>query len=160
MSLTNKIIDPASLSEWREDLRKQGRTLVATNGCFDILHAGHVIYLDQASSEGDVLIVAINSDQTVRQLKGANRPINIQQDRALVLSALECVGAVYIFKELDAVPFLKQVQPDVYVKGGDYTIDTINQDERVLMEAQGGRIKIIPGLEGRSTTNNLKKLNR
>lgn len=152
MELQQKILPLEDVAEWRESLRKEGRTLVVTNGCFDILHAGHVVYLDAASSEGDVLLVGLNGDASVRELKGAGRPVNPGSDRATVLAGLTAVAAVTVFAELDALRLLELTKPDVYVKGGDYTINTINQPERRLVEGQGGRIVILPGVEGRSTT--------
>lgn len=158
MPLNDKILSPETLSEWRQKLRTEGKKLVATNGCFDILHAGHVTYLDQAASEGDVLLVGLNSDRSVQELKGPTRPINDEGDRATVIAALESVGAVCVFDSVNAVAFLELAQPDTYVKGGDYTIDTINQEERKIIESFGGIIHILPELKGRSTTNTLKKL--
>jgi D-glycero-beta-D-manno-heptose 1-phosphate adenylyltransferase len=152
VELQKKILKLEEVARWRETLRSEGRTLVVTNGCFDILHAGHVVYLAAASREGDVLLVGANGDASVRELKGESRPVNSETDRATVLAALASVGAVTIFAELDALRLLELTKPDVYVKGGDYTIDTINQPERRLVESQGGRIVILPGVEGRSTT--------
>lgn len=147
-----KILPAEQLRAWRESLRAASRRLVVTNGCFDILHSGHVTYLDAASREGDVLLVGLNADASVRELKGEGRPINPEQDRAIVIAGLASVEAVTIFTEKDAMHLLETVQPDVYVKGGDYNIDTINQDERRLIERQGGKVVILPGVEGRSTT--------
>ncbi len=133
-------------------LRQQGRTIVWTNGCFDLLHAGHITYLLRAAQHGDVLIVGLNSDESVRSNKGPDRPVNHENNRALVLSALECVDYITIFSDPTPMALLALLKPDVYAKGGDYTIDTIVQDERKLVESYGGRIAIIPGVEGQSTT--------
>jgi rfaE bifunctional protein nucleotidyltransferase chain/domain len=152
VDLAEKIIPFNEIAAWREALRADGRSLVVTNGCFDILHAGHVTYLNAARQEGDVLLIGLNADESVRRIKGPTRPINCEADRATVLAGLAAVGAVTIFTEDDALRLLETVKPDVYVKGGDYTIDTINQPERRLVESQGGRIVILPGVEGRSTT--------
>lgn len=152
MDLQSKIIPFDHLPAWREELRSLGRNLVVTNGCFDILHAGHVTYLHAARQEGDVLLIGLNSDASVRSIKGDGRPINCEADRATVLAGLAAVDAVTVFAEADALRLLGQVKPDVYVKGGDYTLETINQPERHLVEEQGGRIVILPGVEGRSTT--------
>lgn len=152
MDLAAKIIPFEQLSKWREEIRDSGRKLVVTNGCFDILHAGHVTYLNAARQEGDLLLVGLNGDESVRALKGEGRPVNGEQDRATVLAGLAAVDAVTIFAEPDALRLLETVKPDVYVKGGDYTIDTINQPERRLVEGQGGKVVILPGVEGRSTT--------
>lgn len=129
-----------------------------TNGCFDILHLGHVTYLEQARNLGNALLVGVNSDQAVGELKGANRPVNPEADRAAVLTALESISAVCIFQEKRATRFLELAQPDIYVKGGDYTIDTIDQDERRIVEQTGGKITILPIVPGRSTTALLAKI--
>jgi rfaE bifunctional protein nucleotidyltransferase chain/domain len=152
VDFTEKILDAPSLAAWRENVRRTGRKLVATNGCFDVLHLGHVTYLQQARDQGDVLLVGVTSDAGVRALKGPSRPLNNQDDRAAVLAALESVDAVRIFPEMDARDFLQAAQPDIYVKGGDYTVDTINQDERRMLEEMGVKIVILPAVPGRSTT--------
>ncbi len=152
-----KILTLEQMPVWRNELRKKGLRLVATNGCFDILHVGHVTYLEAARNHGDVLLVGLNGDQSVRALKGPTRPVNPEQDRARVLAALECVGAVCVFAEVDALQFLSVAQPDVYVKGGDYNLDTINQDERRLVEAAGGKVVVETGVAGKSTTAILQK---
>ena len=158
MNFEEKILNDKSLLAWREDLWRQGKKLVVTNGCFDLLHVGHVTYLQQARAQGDALLVGITSDANVRQLKGANRPVNNQDDRAAVLAALESVSGVYVFPELDARSFLEKVRPDVYVKCGDYTIDTINQDERRLLEGMGVKIVLLGVVPGKSTSATLAKL--
>lgn len=153
-----KIIPLDQLPAWRSQLRTQRRNLVATNGCFDILHAGHVTYLQAAAAQGDILLVGLNSDASIRELKGPSRPVNPEADRALVLAALECVGAVTVFPDLRATRFLQLAQPDVYVKGGDLTLHQIPEEERLAVEQAGGRIQIMPLLPGRSTTLLLAKL--
>lgn len=160
MNFRDKIISWDALPEWRNRLRSNGKKLVVTNGCFDILHPGHVTYLETARSFGDALLVGINSDESTRQLKGPNRPVSSQDDRATVLAALESVSAVCIFFEKTATRFLERAQPDIYVKGGDYTLDTLNQDERRAVEGAGGTIKIIPFVPGKSTTAILEKISR
>ena len=125
MSLSEKIVRWEDLPQWRSRLRASGRRLVVTNGCFDLLHAGHVTYLERARGLGDVLLIGLNGDASVRELKGPGRPVNTEQDRATVLAALESVTGVCIFSERSANPFLAIAEPDIYVKGGDYTIDTI-----------------------------------
>ena len=154
----SKILSPDQLAPWREDLRRRAVKVVATNGCFDILHAGHVTYLEAARQQGDLLIVGLNSDASVRQLKGPSRPINSQEDRARVLAALQCVDAVLIFNDLRATTFLSQVQPDVYVKGGDLKVDEIPAEEREAVAAVGGRILVMPHLPDRSTTALLERM--
>ncbi|PYJ06439.1 MAG: D-glycero-beta-D-manno-heptose 1-phosphate adenylyltransferase [Verrucomicrobia bacterium] len=141
-------------------MRASGRRLVVTNGCFDLLHLGHVTYLETARNQGDALLVGVNSDESVRQLKGAGRPLNEEQDRAAVVAALASVDGVCVFAERTASRFLAAAQPDVYVKGGDYTVETLNADERGTVEQAGGKIVIIPFVPGKSTTEMLKKISR
>jgi rfaE bifunctional protein nucleotidyltransferase chain/domain len=158
MNFREKILTRDCLTAWREGVRAAGKVLVATNGCFDILHLGHVTYLEAARNLGDVLLVGVNADAVVRQLKGPGRPVNTEQDRAVVLAALQSVSGVYIFPEFDAQQFLRMVQPDIYAKGGDYTIDTINQEERRLVESRGGKVAVIGGVPGKSTTGLIAKI--
>lgn len=158
MNLRGKIISPSDLPGWRRAQRAAGKRLVATNGCFDLLHPGHVTYLEAARNRGDVLLVGLNSDESVRQLKGPSRPLNNEADRALVLAGLESVDAVCIFPERSAARFLETVQPDIYVKGGDYTVETLDQEERRIVENGGGEIVIIPMVPGKSTTELLGRL--
>lgn len=158
MRFREKILAPASLLRWREECRAAGRRLVATNGCFDILHLGHVTYLEEARSFGDELLVGINGDESVRAIKGPGRPINSESDRAAVVAALACVSGVFIFQDHDALKFLEMVQPEIYVKGGDYKLDTINQEERALVEKMGGQVRVVAGVPGKSTTGLLGKL--
>jgi rfaE bifunctional protein nucleotidyltransferase chain/domain len=138
-------------------LRRSGKTIVATNGCFDLLHPGHVRYLQQAKKLGDVLVVGLNGDRSVRALKGKNRPLIPQNGRAEVLAALEAVDFVVIFPEKRATNFLKKVCPDVYVKGGDYKMDTLHAEECAALAACGAKIKILPLVAGYSTTKLLQK---
>src|SRR5258708_3667837 len=160
MTCLEKTIPWDKLEAWRDAVRSSGRKLVVTNGCFDLLHVGHVTYLEDARRQGDVLLVGINGDQSVRELKGNDRPINREHDRAAVIAALESVEAVCIFAERTANPFLVVAQPDIYVKGGDYTLETINQEERRTVEKAGGRIVILPLVPGKSTTALLDKITR
>jgi rfaE bifunctional protein nucleotidyltransferase chain/domain len=160
VNFRDKLISWEALPQWREDFRQTGRRLVVTNGCFDLLHLGHVSYLESARNHGDALLVGVNGDEGVRQLKGPSRPVNEESDRALVLAALESVTAVCIFAEKTATRFLRQARPDIYVKGGDYTLATLNQDERQAVESAGGRIVIIPFVPGKSTTATLAKIAR
>ncbi len=160
VSFLEKIIPWEKLPEWRAAMRASGKRLVVTNGCFDLLHLGHVTYLETARQQGDALLLGLNSDAAVRQLKGPDRPVNPEADRAAVLAALESVDGVCIFAEPTATRFLAAAQPDVYVKGGDYTLETLNQDERRTVEQAGGRIVIIPFVPGKSTTALLKKISR
>jgi rfaE bifunctional protein nucleotidyltransferase chain/domain len=160
MGLKNKILSAGDLVPWREGLRQAKKKLVVTNGCFDLLHLGHVTYLEHAREQGDALLVGVTSDAGVRALKGAGRPLNNAEDRAGVLAALQSVDAVHVFPESDAKAFLKTVQPDVYVKGGDYTLETINQEERRILEAAGVKIVILPVVPGKSTSAMLEKIHR
>ena len=132
------------------------KKIAFTNGCFDIIHAGHVKYLEKARSEGDLLIVGLNSDVSVKRLKGENRPLNNEVDRATVLSALKSVDYVILFEEDTPKELVDELLPDVIVKGGDYTVDTIVGAEKVI--ANGGKVVVVPLLEGRSTTNIINKM--
>jgi len=158
MLLHEKILDRASLLAWRAQLRRQQKRLVVTNGCFDILHAGHVSYLEAARQMGDALLVGLNSDDSVFQLKGAGRPWNTTNDRALVLAALQSVDAVSVFEEKSAASFLGVVQPDVYVKGGDYTLETLDSTERKVVEGAGGKVAILQLIPGKSTSEMIKQI--
>jgi rfaE bifunctional protein nucleotidyltransferase chain/domain len=160
MRFEQKILTAQTLPAWRESLRRAGKKLAVTNGCFDILHLGHVTYLQEARAQGDALLVGLTSDANVQKLKGPGRPVNNENDRAAVIAALESVSGVYLFPELDARAFLEFAHPDIYVKGGDYTIDTINQDERRLLEGMGVKIVLLGGVPGRSTTGILEKISR
>lgn len=139
-----------------EAQKRAGKRVVFTNGCFDILHAGHVTLLDKAAACGDFLVVAINDDASVRRLKGPGRPVNTQDDRARVLGALACVGAVVFFHEDTPLELIKLVRPDVLVKGADYSKDKVVGAE--LVEAHGGRVELIDLVQGRSTTGTIRKL--
>ncbi len=158
MSFSAPILDAADLASWRAALRHEGRRLVLTNGCFDLLHAGHVQYLQEARSRGDALLVAINSDSSVRQLKGPQRPINTELDRAKVLAALRCVDAVTIFSSPRAVAVISKVAPDVYVKGGDYTLETLDPEERAALQSCHSQIVLVGFLPGRSSTHLIEAL--
>jgi rfaE bifunctional protein nucleotidyltransferase chain/domain len=146
------------LPEWRAAVRASGRNLVVTNGCFDLLHLGHVTYLETARNHGDLLLIGVNSDRSVQELKGPDRPVTSENDRAAVLAALESVNGVCIFTDKAATRFLAASQPDIYIKGGDYTLETLNQEERRAVEQSGGRIVILPFVPGKSTTGILKKI--
>ncbi len=160
MNSREKILTWDELPAWRAAFRAAGRKLVVTNGCFDLIHLGHVTYLETARNLGDALLVGLNSDDSVRRIKGPSRPVTCEHDRAAIVAALESVSAVCLFTEPTALRFLAAVQPDIYVKGGDYTLDTINQDERRTVENGGGQIVIVPIVPGRSTTAALEKIAR
>ena len=131
--------------------RAQGLEIVMTNGCFDLLHAGHIVTLETARSFGNVLIVGVNADRSVKVLKGPDRPLNNEEDRARVIAALSCVDAVTIFDEATAICLINTLQPHVYVKGGDYNMETL--PERDAVERYGGKLIFCPLLPGRSTSN-------
>src|SRR5690349_5206824 len=135
--MNSKIIKLEELSDRCDKLRSAGKRIVATNGCFDLLHVGHVRYLQSARAIGDLLVVGLNSDSSVEQLKGVGRPISSERDRAEVLAALTCVDVVTIFPEIRATKFLATVRPAVYVKGGDYSTETLDKEERVFLEEIG-----------------------
>jgi len=160
VNFRDRIIAWDQLRAWRTALRATGQKLVVTNGCFDLLHLGHVSYLESARRLGDVLLVGVNSDLAARELKGPGRPLNAEQDRAAILAALRSVDRVCIFNNKTAATFLAAAQPDIYVKGGDYTLDTLNQEERRAVESAGGKIVIIPFVPGKSTTALLEKISR
>ena len=160
VNFRDKIIAWDKLPEWRAAFRATGKKLAVTNGCFDILHLGHVTYLESARSLGDALLVGLNGDDSARQLKGPGRPVNAAADRAAVLAALASVDGVCIFEEKTAVKFLAAARPDIYVKGGDYTLDTLNQEERRTIQQAGGKIAIVPPVPGKSTTALLKKISQ
>lgn len=142
----------------RDKLDRAGKKLVFTNGCFDLLHAGHVRYLAQARALGDALVVALNSDASVTALKGPSRPVTMQEDRAEILKALRSVDAVCVFDEPRVTRLIEAIKPHVYAKGGDYTVASLNPEERAALDFVGAEIEILPLVEGRSTTNTLRKL--
>ena len=150
------ILEEKKLEAWLQDFRQTIDKLVFTNGCFDILHAGHVDYLQNARQLGDGLLVGLNNDESVRKLKGDSRPIVDEKARAMVLAALEAVDAVVLFKEETPGRLINQVKPDVLVKGGDYLAEEIVGYQTVI--AKGGTVKVLPFLEGHSTTSIIKKI--
>src|SRR5437762_11646324 len=141
-------------------LRAEGRRIVLANGCFDLLHVGHVRYLKAARRLGDVLVVGLNGDRSVRELKGNGRPVNNEGDRAETLAALECIDFVTIFPETRATRFILAAQPAISAKGGDYTSETLNADERTALQKVGAEIRIIPFEKGYSTSLLLEQLRR
>ncbi len=148
------LIDRNNIENFCKDLRD--KKIVFTNGCFDILHVGHVRYLKAAKALGDVLIVGLNTDASVKKLKGNDRPINTETDRAEVLLALEAVDHVVLFGEQTAESLIAEVKPNIYVKGGDYTLETL--PEAKIVQSYGGRVEFIPMVAGRSTTNVINKI--
>jgi len=156
--MKEKIVEMKELAARAQEFRAAGKRLVATNGCFDLLHVGHVRYLQAARALGDALAVGVNGDQSARELKGPGRPLNNERDRAEVLAALEDVDLVVIFPELRATRFIEAVAPAIYVKGGDYTLETLNIEERGALQKVDADIRIIPFEKGYSTTRLLEKL--
>jgi rfaE bifunctional protein nucleotidyltransferase chain/domain len=150
------LISRALAEQVSAELRANNKRIVFTNGCFDILHLGHTTYLEAARNLGDVMIVGINSDASVKRLKGASRPINTEFDRASVLSALRSVDFTCIFDEDTPLELIRAVQPDVLVKGGDYTVETIVGAD--IVAAKGGRVVVIPLVEGKSTTRIIERV--
>lgn len=153
-----KIVKREEITPVIEHLKAAGKTVVFTNGCFDILHAGHVRYLTAARQLGDCLIVGLNSDCSVQTLKGPTRPINSEEDRAEVIAGLAAVDFIVLFNEQTAETIVAVIQPDIYVKGGDYRIDQL--PEAAIVNQYGGKIIIIPEVPGRSSTNIIQKISR
>lgn len=156
--MKEKILSMDQMLAERERLRGGGKRLVFTNGVFDLLHVGHVRYLKQARGLGDALVVAINSDRSVRELKGPERPVFDQAERAEILAALRDVDYVVVFDDLSPRSTIKRLLPDILVKGGDYRLDEIHGREEV--EAAGGRVVSLPFVPGASTTSVLQKMKR
>jgi len=154
--MIEKILTPEQMLRERQRLRAAGRRLVFTNGVFDLLHVGHVRYLAEASTLGDALLIAINTDRAVRELKGPDRPIFSQAERAEILAALRCVDYVTVFDNISPRSLITELLPDVLVKGGDYQLDQIHGREEV--EAAGGKVISLPFVEGASTTDIIKKM--
>jgi rfaE bifunctional protein nucleotidyltransferase chain/domain len=156
--MSAKILSLSQLSQRANEIRRAGQRLVLTNGCFDLLHVGHVRYLQQARKLGDFLIVAVNGDESVRALKGAGRPLNSEEDRAEILAALECVDFVTIFPERRATAVIEALRPAIYVKGGDYTLDSLNPEEVAALERVGAEIKTLPLVPGKSTSSLIERM--
>ncbi|MES2596573.1 MAG: D-glycero-beta-D-manno-heptose 1-phosphate adenylyltransferase [Verrucomicrobiota bacterium] len=149
---------PAEARKLRDDLDKKGRKLVFTNGCFDLLHAGHVRYLQQARALGDALVVGLNSDASVRELKGPTRPVNRERDRAEVLAGLRAVDGVVVFSDKRATDLIDAIHPHIYAKGGDYTPESLDPGERGALGRAGTEIQILSLVPGRSTTKIIEKM--
>lgn len=160
VNFRDKILTLESLPAWRAALRAAGKKLVVTNGCFDILHTGHVTYLEAARSNGDALLVGVNADASVLANKGPARPVNCEADRVMVLAALANVDGVCVFPERTATNFLTLAQPDVYVKGGDQNLTTVPAEELRAVEQGGGKVVFAPLVRGKSTTALLEKISR
>jgi D-glycero-beta-D-manno-heptose 1-phosphate adenylyltransferase len=156
--MSPKIVELEELSDRCKNLRSAGKKIVATNGCFDLLHVGHLRYLQAARALGDLLVVGLNGDRSVHELKGAGRPITTQRDRAEILAALACVDLVTIFPEISATKFLAAVRPAVYVKGGDYTSETLDEEERATLKEIKAAVRLIPFEAGYSTSRLIEQI--
>ena len=152
MNLKNKIMTRAKLDDFVKKAKKAGKKIVFTNGCFDILHAGHVKSIEFAKNKGDILVVGLNSDSSIKRIKGPSRPINKQEDRAIVLAALGAVDAICIFSQDTPFELIKLVKPDILVKGADY------KNKEVVGSEFAGKVVLFPLLKGRSTTNLINKI--
>ena len=156
--MSPKIVELEELSDRCEKVRSAGKKIVATNGCFDLLHVGHVRYLQAARAFGDLLVVGLNGDRSVLELKGAGRPITTQRDRAEILAALAFVDLVTVFPDLRAAKFLAAVRPAVYVKGGDYTPETLDEEELAILKEFEAAIRLIPFEAGYSTSGLIEQI--
>jgi D-beta-D-heptose 7-phosphate kinase/D-beta-D-heptose 1-phosphate adenosyltransferase len=154
----NKILERNALKDKLEELRKKGKKIAFTNGCFDILHVGHVRYLREAKKTADVLVLALNSDSSVRSIKGEKRPLMNEKERAEILAALECIDFVTIFPELTPLELINYLKPDILIKGGDWPEEKVVGREEI--KKWGGRVAIIPEVEGKSTTNIVEKIKK
>ena len=154
----NKILEKNALKDKLEELRKKGKKIAFTNGCFDILHVGHVRYLREAKNTADVLVLALNSDSSVRSLKGKERPLVPEQERAEIIAALEFIDYVTIFNELTPMELINYLKPDILIKGGDWAEEDVVGREEI--KEWGGRVAIIPEVEGKSTTNIVEKIKK
>ncbi len=158
--MKQKILSLPALSQRADEIRRAGQRLVLTNGCFDLLHVGHVRYLQEARELGDFLVVAVNGDQSVRSLKGAGRPLNSEKDRAEILAALDCVDFVTIFPTVRATEVIKALRPVIYVKGGDYTLESLDSEEVAALHEVGAEIKTLPLVPGKSTSSLIERMQR
>ncbi|MHC4883566.1 MAG: D-glycero-beta-D-manno-heptose 1-phosphate adenylyltransferase [Planctomycetota bacterium] len=152
-----QVLSCKALQEVVRKRQARGEVVVWTNGCFDILHAGHVLLLEQARAFGDCLVVGLNADASVRRLKGPDRPINPARYRGRVLAALRCVDYVVVFRGNSPLRVIERLKPNIYAKGGDYTVDTVNQAERRLVEGYGGRVRTVGEIKGLSTTSLIER---
>ena len=156
--MSEKIVNKNQLADIADQLRTQRRKLVLTNGCFDLLHPGHVRYLHAARALGDALAVAINGDESVRILKGEGRPLNSESDRAEIIASLQWVDYVVIFPEVRVTDLIEKVRPAIYVKGGDYSPASLNAEECAALEKIGAEVRILPFHVGHSTSKLIEKL--
>ncbi len=150
-----KTVSQNEIIEIVKSQQKEGKTFAATNGCFDILHVGHIRYLQKTKSLADYSIVMLNSDKSVKSIKGEDRPINCEEDRAELLSALSCVDYVVLFEERSPAKLLENIKPDIYTKGADYTLETLPEKE--IVQRNNIKVEFIEFVQGKSTTNVIKK---
>jgi rfaE bifunctional protein nucleotidyltransferase chain/domain len=156
VGIEDKILAPSAALSWVRQQQAQGKTVVFTNGCFDLLHAGHVDILNRAKTLGDVLVVAINTDDSVRKLKGPSRPVNTVADRAFVLAGLAAVDVVTMFDDATPITLLGQLRPGIHVKGGDYVAEGL--PEYPTVKGYGGKVAILPLRDGHSTTQLIRRI--
>ena len=154
---SSRVLDLDEILVLRAEAATKGLSVVLTNGCFDLLHRGHISYLEDSSTHGDILIVAINSDESVRQLKGAGRPVHSEKDRALAIASLRCVDATFIFRGPRLDSEIMTIRPDHYTKAGDYTLDTLDAGERDALVVVGAKIHLLPYLADHSTTSLIQR---
>ena len=153
-----RILTLDEMLAFRKQMAAEGKRLVLTNGCFDLLHRGHLEYLSRSAELGNVLVVAVNSDASVKELKGPTRPLNNEADRAFALANLRCVDAVFIFRGPRLDGEIRLLRPDVYTKAGDYTLESLNPDERKALLDVGADIHFLPFIKGHSTTSLIQKM--
>jgi rfaE bifunctional protein nucleotidyltransferase chain/domain len=147
-----KVVGREDAVAWRQRAQAEGRKVVFANGCFDLLHRGHLSYLQQSSELGDLLVVAVNSDASVRELKGDGRPLNNELDRAFALACLRSVDAVFVFQGPRLASEIRDLKPDLYTKAGDYTLDSLEPSEKAALLESGAEIRFLPFVQGHSTT--------
>jgi D-beta-D-heptose 7-phosphate kinase/D-beta-D-heptose 1-phosphate adenosyltransferase len=154
----DKVMSLEAAIEWQVKLISEGKSVGVTNGCFDLLHRGHVEYLNKAAANVDALLVLVNSDASIQRVKGPGRPVITEDDRVYMLASLECVSAVVMFESFDCTDIFRQLRPQVYIKGGDYTEETLVRDEYHLLKSMGCRFVFIPFVDGLSTTDIIKRI--
>lgn len=154
---SSRVLDLQGVADLRRQAVADGRRLVLTNGCFDLLHRGHLSYLHASAALGDLLVVAVNSDASVRALKGPDRPIHSELDRAYALASLRCVDAVFIFQGPRLAEEIRTLRPDLYTKAGDYTLDSLEPTEKAALLASGTEIRFLPFVAGHSTTSIIER---
>lgn len=154
----SKVLQIEEVLSWRQGLRDRGLRLGVTNGCFDLLHRGHVEYLAEARTRCDRLLVLVNADQSIRQVKGPGRPVVPEDDRVYMLAALECVDAVLMFQSKHCTELFSRIYPDIYIKGGDYTEETLVREEYLLLKSIGVQFAFIPFVPGLSTTGLIERI--